>query len=1268
MSYPRIDIKEVDKSQPTDQTFFSGTPAAVIGTANSGPAFVPTLLNSEAMFVDTFGDVDSKHWGSVAVRQWYSEAKENAGLIYTRVLGVGNGKKRSTNNVVTNAGYAVGEQQVQTQEAYEAAKAYNAHGSVSVGSKGANPFANEVFQKTTGVTGVSATKEDAIIFTQAPVDDETLTITIPAGYGDDASTTVEIVFQNTSGMSGTPTADQIFVHQGAGTAAAIANLTNAINGVSDNSTVKYGSGIAGGVSNGISSLTASAGTTAARITLTADLKLVEGNSITLATDVTGASVNTPLAGGVTGVTEVISSAAPGRTYFVSTVMSDSAGSTYLKDAGLSATVQPVLRAVVLVASGVELTLSGWHQHDTGEKALTGSAYAWGKTSTGALNAGSPVGAMKNPLSTQEVKFIFNGMKENTGENKRVITVGFNPANPGYLGGLNTDPDMFEQKGHYLYAHYPVPTEFATPSTASGSIHQFTQKKVTVDSSNVASPIGDAETYYHNVLLTTGSADRNSYSGTGYAPNYEGWNDRFSTPFTPWVISQAVGGSEKKLFRIHSLDDGEGAADQYFAEVYDIEYPSNSDEYSSFSIRMRKYGKKESAGIVATDKTQAIPSENSVIAGWQKVNLDPNSDRYIAKIIGDYHSYYNFDGDEDEQKLVVSGLYPNTNKYFRVQVTDDVANSRIQKDLVPFGFQGMHHLVTSGSTQLKALPQNIYGNGYGASDDSAWTYNHDKLYSVKGMVTPPVPLRVQNRNSRGDIIYPWGVRFDKPAAGTLYTTKDTSSATTGVISLTGNGTAGSQFVKNSNNLWGTNYDLIRQLNKFYPSYAGSKNAWVGDNAGVANDASGAVLDSDEFLKNKFTLGRVYIATKTVNSVAVPDNERWHNARYIRNGVDPSTSGFRFLTAADLKAENGAQKYTSFVLPMQGGFDGLNIFNKNHRSMNHWAAHYEQVNSATQGGLNGATVASYRKAIDILSEKTDVDINVLAVPGQRSTYVTDHASSKMEERFDAIYLMDIEICDQQGSGNSNIYFGDKPLDEQNVDTFFTIERFAGRGVDSSFAAAYYPLVNLRFSTADGGVGYTNAPASIAALGVFALTDRREGAWGTPAGYDNGRPKSIENVNPQIVADDVKDCYLNRINPVLVYNDSISPQLLSPEDVEVQGTGIISGQKTLLKANSALNRLDVRRLMVYVRRQTRDLAYKYIFEPNKPSVLASFSKDVSAMLESLRAAGAVDMFKVVIDETTTSQTDIENNTVRGKVFVKPYRSAEIISIDINIQNQID
>ena len=149
---------------------------------------------------------------------------------------------------------------------------------------------------TVGST-TKASATDGIIFTASALDDETLTITLPTGYGADAGKAVEIVFQDTAGMSGTPTANQIFVHQGAGTAAGIINLKRAINGFSNEATIKYGSGIAGGATNGISSLEATDGTTAARLTLTADIAGGLGNSITMATTVTGATVSASLSGG-----------------------------------------------------------------------------------------------------------------------------------------------------------------------------------------------------------------------------------------------------------------------------------------------------------------------------------------------------------------------------------------------------------------------------------------------------------------------------------------------------------------------------------------------------------------------------------------------------------------------------------------------------------------------------------------------------------------------------------------------------------------------------------------------------------------------------------------------------------------------------------------------------------------------------------------------------------------------------------------------------------
>jgi len=1096
-----ITINEVDNSSPTAVETFAGIPAAVIGTAKTGPAFVPQLVNSEGSFNETFGDVDSAHWGSVAVRAWYNEAQANAGLVYLRVLGAGDGKKRTTNNRVNRAGFVVGSKNVRNENEKDL------YSSVTVGALAANPYANETF----------------------------------------------------------------------------------------------------------------------------------------ATRGTGAA---------------------GRTYFLSTIMSQSEGSTYLSDAGLSGTRDPILRAVILVASGVQLQLSGWRPGDSGENPLSGSAHAMGGISGSAGNedAGNWIGAYSE--SDQSVKLILNGLKDST---SRVINFGLNPDNGGYLGSVNMDPEKFDEAGHYLYAHYPVPSALAVPSELS-EIHTFTQKDL--DQSN--QPIGLAKRYFHNVLLTTGSASRNEYGASGYVPNYEGWEDRFSTPFTPWVISQPVGGTEVKLFRFHALDDGQGTEDQYFAQISNIIYPTNSDEYAKFKLTVRRYGVQNS-----TTATQPIPGDNSILFEKDNLTLDPNDTNYIARVIGDYHRYYNFDVNTDEQKLVLAGMYENTNKYFRVEVAADVANGKTAKDLVPFGYQGMHHLVTSGSSEMlsdiqageKWYEPNLYGE---ADHTDGYPILSGGFAGIgQGMIVPPVPMRTKTKNQKNsETLFPWGVRFDRPGTGFLYTDEGDSTAK----SLTGNnqGSAADQKVNNSSNLWaaGKEMDLIRQLNKFYPSYSVSP-MWVGDNAGVANTANGAVLDSDAFNNNKFSLSKVLVATKTVNSVAVPDDTRWHQAYYVRDGVDPVTSGFRFLQASDLKSANDTQRFTEFILPFQGGFDGLNIFDKNKSEMNHWAAHFEQENSSTQGGLLGPTVASYRKAIDIIAEKTDVDINALAIPGQRSSFITEYASNKMEERFDAIYLMDIELCDSFGSGAGNILFDGNdasvldPEGTRFVDTAKTIERFAARGLNSSFSAAYFPNVSFNFNIGTSIASYDDAPASIAALAAFARTDRREGAWGTPAGYDNGKPDALINAALRLNAKDAKDLAVNAINPIVIFNDNVNPQQLTQTDLGTAGTGIINGQRTLLNKDSALSRLDVRKLMVYIRRQTRNIAYSYIFEPNQSSVLSRFSQEVEVLLESLVTAGAVAQYRVVIDETTTSQADIENNTVRGKVFVQPYRSVEIIAIDININN---
>ena len=113
------------------------------------------------------------------------------------------------------------------------------------------------------------------------------------------------------------------------------------------------------------------------------------------------------------------------------------------------------------------------------------------------------------------------------------------------------------------------------------------------------------------------------------------------------------------------------------------------------------------------------------------------------------------------------------------------------------------------------------------------------------------------------------------------------------------------------------------------------------------------------------------------------------------------------------------------------------------------------------------------------------------------------------------------------------------------------------------------------------------------------------------------------------------------------------------------MIYGQKTLLQAQSSLDRVNVRRLLIDIRRKVRNVANTILFEPNREATLSRFSSLVNPILGRIQQQNGLDRFKVVIDTTTTTQQDIENNTIRGKIFLQPTRSIEFISLDFVVTN---
>jgi phage tail sheath protein FI len=178
----------------------------------------------------------------------------------------------------------------------------------------------------------------------------------------------------------------------------------------------------------------------------------------------------------------------------------------------------------------------------------------------------------------------------------------------------------------------------------------------------------------------------------------------------------------------------------------------------------------------------------------------------------------------------------------------------------------------------------------------------------------------------------------------------------------------------------------------------------------------------------------------------------------------------------------------------------------------------------------------------------------------------------------------------------------------------------------------------------------PPSVVVLGAMALNDAVAHPWFAPAGFARGSLATV-------VESAVK---LNQSNLDTLHDADINPIVSFP------GTGpVIWGQKTLLAAQSALDRVNVRRLLIEIRRQVRDIAQRMVFEPNRESTLSKFEGLVRPRLQRIQELNGVDRFKVKIDTTTTTQADVENNTIRGKIYVQPTKTIEFVSLDFVVTN---
>ena len=316
---------------------------------------------------------------------------------------------------------------------------------------------------------------------------------------------------------------------------------------------------------------------------------------------------------------------------------------------------------------------------------------------------------------------------------------------------------------------------------------------------------------------------------------------------------------------------------------------------------------------------------------------------------------------------------------------------------------------------------------------------------------------------------------------------------------------------------------------------------------------------------------------------------------------------------------------FMIPFQGGFDG----HKPHLQKK-LGTYIEAGN--TQGFDISTTAASgytsYKKAIDAVSNPDEFDINMIVTPGVLHSLhspITTYVKDVCEDRGDAFYVMD------------SIGYND------NIATAVATTE----GLDTNYAATYYPWVKVLDFDRNKPIW---VPPSVVLPGVIAFNDRVAAEWFAPAGLNRGGLTEVIEVKTRLTQTERDELYEARINPIAVF----------------PSTGVcVWGQKTLQGRPSALDRINVRRLLIAAKKFIASATRYLVFEQNTSQTRTRFLNIVTPYLESIQQRQGLYAFRVIMDESNNTPDIIDRNILYGQLYLQPARTAEFIILDFNIQS---
>ena len=290
----------------------------------------------------------------------------------------------------------------------------------------------------------------------------------------------------------------------------------------------------------------------------------------------------------------------------------------------------------------------------------------------------------------------------------------------------------------------------------------------------------------------------------------------------------------------------------------------------------------------------------------------------------------------------------------------------------------------------------------------------------------------------------------------------------------------------------------------------------------------------------------------------------------------------------------------------------------------ANYYENINTNTQG-LAGT---DYLNALGLLANADEFQYNVITTPGLIYS-VSAHATplntliSNIENRGDAIIVMDLETYGSTVSAATT----------------------TAESLDTSYAASYWPWVQVTDPDAGKLVW---APASTLIPGVYAANDATSEAWFAPAGINRGGLGNVVQAERKLTQSNRDSLYTGKVNPIATF----------------PGRGVVVfGQKTLQTQASALDRVNVRRLLISLKNYISQVADNLVFEQNTAATRNIFLANVNPYLESVQQRQGLYAFKVVMNESNNGPDVVDRNELRGAIYVQPTKTAEFVYLDFNI-----